>query len=510
MKKILRFLISRVFWFSLLIVVQIGIFAVILFNISSYSTYLYAAFVLFSLIIVIWLVAKDDNPSYKITWIILIMTLPGVGWFFYLKFGNKTLPHRYWEKIAANEAAHPALFTAEEGDTAALLEQYPRHRVLTDYIRNISGFPAYGGTQVEYAPLGEDFFRQLMRELPKAKKFIFLEYFILEKGLMWDSVLEILRERAAAGVEVCVIYDDFGCIQRLSASYPKELAGFNIKAVPYNPMRPSMDPSLNYRDHRKICVIDGQVGFTGGINLADEYINKVERFGHWKDTSVLLRGAAVRSLTRMFLQQWTLNAGSDTLDRPEEEYLTALALPAQGYVQPYPDSPLDHFNAAENAYLHLIQRADHYVYITTPYLILDNEFVTTLKTTAESGVDVRIITPSHPDKWYVHMVSRSYYQTLIQSGVKIYEYQPGFIHAKMCLCDDEAAMVGTANLDYRSLYLHYENAVLLYHTPVLAEIKKDIEETLEKSRLITIEELRSKLRGTSALCALLKLLAPLM
>ena len=210
MKKILRFLISRVFWFSLLIVVQIGIFAVILFNISSYSTYLYAAFVLFSLIIVIWLVAKDDNPSYKITWIILIMTLPVVGWFFYLKFGNKTLPHRYWEKIAANEAAHPALFTAEEGDTAALLEQYPRHRVLTDYIRNISGFPAYGGTQVEYAPLGEDFFRQLMLELPKAKKFIFLEYFILEKGLMWDSVLEILRERAAAGVEVCVIYDDFG------------------------------------------------------------------------------------------------------------------------------------------------------------------------------------------------------------------------------------------------------------------------------------------------------------
>lgn len=510
MKKILRFLISRVFWFSLLIVVQIGIFAVILFNISSYSTYLYAAFVLFSLIIVIWLVAKDDNPSYKITWIILITTLPVVGWFFYLKFGNKTLPHRYWEKIAANEAAHPALFTAEEGDTAALLEQYPHHRVLTDYIRNISGFPAYGGTQVEYAPLGEDFFRQLMRELPKAKKFIFLEYFILEKGLMWDSVLEVLRERAAAGVEVCVIYDDFGCIQRLSASYPKELAGFNIKAVPYNPMRPSMDPSLNYRDHRKICVIDGQVGFTGGINLADEYINKVERFGHWKDTSVLLRGAAVRSLTRMFLQQWTLNAGSDTLDRPEEEYLTARALPAQGYVQPYPDSPLDHFNVAENAYLHLIQRADHYVYITTPYLILDNEFVTTLKTAAESGVDVRIITPSHPDKWYVHMVSRSYYQTLIQSGVKIYEYQPGFIHAKMCLCDDEAAMVGTANLDYRSLYLHYENAVLLYHTPVLAEIKKDIEETLEKSRLITIEELRSKLRGTSALCALLKLLAPLM
>ena len=510
MKKILRFLISRVFWFSLLIVVQIGIFAVILFNISSYSTYLYAAFVLFSLIIVIWLVAKDDNPSYKITWIILIMTLPVVGWFFYLKFGNKTLPHRYWEKIAANEAAHPALFTAEEGDTAALLEQYPHHRVLTDYIRNISGFPAYGGTQVEYAPLGEDFFRQLMRELPKAKKFIFLEYFILEKGLMWDSVLEVLRERAAAGVEVCVIYDDFGCIQRLSASYPKELAGFNIKAVPYNPMRPSMDPSLNYRDHRKICVIDGQVGFTGGINLADEYINKVERFGHWKDTSVLLRGTAVRSLTRMFLQQWTLNAGSDTLDRPEEEYLTARALPAQGYVQPYPDSPLDHFNVAENAYLHLIQRADHYVYITTPYLILDNEFVTTLKTAAESGVDVRIMTPGIPDKKMVFLLTQSYYEQLLEAGVRIYEYQPGFLHAKSFVCDDEIAVVGTINLDYRSLYLHFENGVWFYKNKVVGDILEDFRETLNYCDPINIEFCRDRNILVRGFQSILRLFAPLL
>ena len=510
LKKILRFLISRVFWFSLLIVVQIGIFVVILFNLSSYSSYLYAAFVLLSLAIVLWLVTKDDNPSYKITWIILIMTLPVLGWFFYLKFGNKTLPHRYREKIAANEAAHAELFTAEPGDTEAFLAEFPRYGVQTDYIRRISGFPVYGGTQVEYSPLGEDFFARLQQELPKAQKFIFLEYFIIEKGLMWDTVLEILKERAAAGVEVCLIYDDFGCIQRLSASYPRELAGYNIKAVLYNAMRPSMDPSLNYRDHRKICVIDGKVGFTGGINLADEYINKVERFGHWKDTAILLRGSAVHSLSRMFLQQWTLHAGPESLNFPEEEYLVSAPVPATGYVQPFPDTPLDHFNVAENAYMHLVQRANHYVYITTPYLILDNEFITALKTAAESGVDVRIITPSHPDKWYVHMVSRSYYQTLIESGVKIYEYQPGFIHAKMCLCDDDAAMVGTANLDYRSLYLHYENAVLLYHTPVTADIKKDIEETLEKSRLITIEELRSKLRGTSLLCALLKLLAPLM
>mgnify|MGYP004574164775 FL=1 len=510
MKKILRFLISRTFWLSLLIIVQLGIFAMILLNISRFSNYLYLAFVLLSLAIVIWLVAKDDNPSYKITWIILIMTLPVLGGVFYLKFGNKTLPRHYGERMAAHRRQFPALYEQEPGDTAALLAEHPSFCVQTGYVRRVSGYPVYGGTAVEYLPLGEDFFRALQEELPRAERFIFLEYFILEKGLMWDTVLEILKERAAAGVEVCLIYDDFGCIQRLPASYPKELAAYNIKAFPFNAMRPSLDPTLNYRDHRKVCVIDGKVGMTGGVNLADEYINRVERFGHWKDTAILMRGSAVRSMTRMFLQQWLFQRGSDTLNHPYEEYLLSPPQPATGYVQPFPDTPLDHFNVAENAYQHLIQRANRFVYITTPYLILDNEFVTTLKTTAESGVDVRIITPAHPDKWYVHMVSRSYYQTLIESGVKVYEYQPGFIHAKMCLCDDDAAMVGTANLDYRSLYLHYENGVLLYQTPAITDIHRDIEMTLEKSRLITIEELRSKLRGTSVLCALLKLLAPIM
>lgn len=258
MKKLLRFFISRLFWFSLLIVVQIAILVVILLNLSSYSNYIYAAFVLLSLAIVIWLVAKDDNPSYKITWIILIMTLPVLGGFFYLKFGNKTIPSRYREKSEAHRRSHAALYTEEAGDTAALMEAYPKFSVQTDYIRRISGYPAYTGTQVEYAPLGEDFFRMLCEELPRAQKFIFLEYFIIEKGLMWDTILKILKERAAAGVEVCLIYDDFGCIRRLSASYPRELAAYNIKAIPFNPLRPSMDPSLNYRDHRKICVIDGQ------------------------------------------------------------------------------------------------------------------------------------------------------------------------------------------------------------------------------------------------------------
>ena len=486
MKKILRFLISRVFWFSLLIVVQIGIFAVILFNISSYSTYLYAAFVLFSLIIVIWLVAKDDNPSYKITWIILIMTLPVVGWFFYLKFGNKTLPHRYWEKIAANEAAHPALFTAEEGDTAALLEQYPHHRVLTDYIRNISGFPAYGGTQVEYAPLGEDFFRQLMRELPKAKKFIFLEYFILEKGLMWDSVLEVLRERAAAGVEVCVIYDDFGCIQRLSASYPKELAGFNIKAVPYNPMRPSMHPSLNYRDHRKITVIDGETAYTGGVNIADEYANLIDRFGYWKDSGIRLEGEGVWGLTAAFLNMWSFLGGE--LHEERDYYRPHTSPATDGFCQPFLDGPQNNpDNPAEDTFLQLIGSARRFLYITTPYFIPDENIMRALCIAGDGGVDVRLMLPGTPDHWYADAVADSYLGELLAHHVKVYRYPPGFLHAKSIMVDREAAFVGSVNFDYRSFELHYECGVMLYGASAIESLLEDMDGILDRSHAVTPE-----------------------
>ena len=275
MKKLLRFLVSRVFWFSLLIILQIAVTVILLLNISGFSTYINAAFKLLSLAVVVWLTTKNDNPSYKITWIILILTMPLLGGLFYLKFGNKSMPRRFREQTATHHKKHPILFAEESGDTDRLLQQYPQYGVQTDYIRQVSAFPAYGDTRVEYSPLGEDFFQKLQQELPHAEKFIFLEFFIIERGLMWDTILEILKERAAAGVEICVIYDDFGCIQRLSAGYPRELAAYGIRAIPYNTLRPSMDPSLNYRDHRKLCVIDGKVGFCGGINLADEYINAV-------------------------------------------------------------------------------------------------------------------------------------------------------------------------------------------------------------------------------------------
>ena len=507
MKKILRFLISRVFWFSLLIVVQIGIFAVILFNISSYSTYLYAAFVLFSLIIVIWLVAKDDNPSYKITWIILIMTLPVVGWFFYLKFGNKTLPHRYWEKIAANEAAHPALFTAEEGDTAALLEQYPHHRVLTDYIRNISGFPAYGGTQVEYAPLGEDFFRQLMRELPKAKKFIFLEYFIVREGYMWGRILEILKEKVNAGVEVRVLYDGTCAVALLPYSYPQKLEKLGIACKMFAPLRPFVSTHYNYRDHRKIMVIDGQIAFTGGVNLADEYINKIVRFGYWKDSGVRLDGPGAASLANIFLTFWKAKYPDEDLDAGCD-LPAAVPVETDCLVQPFADTPVDREAVAKNVYLELINQAQKRLYICTPYLILDNDLLSCLRLAAKRGVDVRIYTPGVPDKPTIYQLTRSYFPHLLRAGVKIYSYTPGFLHAKTWLVDDRIAAVGTVNLDYRSLYLHFENSVLLYGGAVLDDVRRDLAEIEKESAAVTLADCRTGFFGT-LYSAVLRLVAPL-
>lgn len=509
MHKIIRFMFSRVAFFSVLIVLQLFFLIYFLVDFSSLSLIAYLVCYLASIIAVVWLVTKDENPSYKISWIILIMAFPILGGLFYITFGNKTLPPAIRRRLTNHRIKEETLFHAPQGASAELCAQYPRYATQTEYIRKVSSFAPYAHTAVTYCPVGEVFYAHLLEELPKAEKFIFMEYFIIEKGEMWDSILTILKDRAAHGVEVAVLYDDFGCIRRLPVSYAKELEESGIKAVVFNRIHPSVDPSMNYRDHRKICVIDGKVGFCGGINLADEYINRVERFGHWKDTAVMLRGDAVQNLTRMFLQLWTLQRPG-SLASSYEDYLAPHPVEAEGYVQPYSDTPLDHFNVAESVYMQIINRADRYVYITTPYLILDNEFVVCLKTAAESGIDVRIIMPSHPDKWYVHMVSRSYYLTLMRSGVKIYEYNPGFVHAKMFVSDDNCAVVGTANLDYRSLFLHYENSTIFYHAPVIADVKQDILDTLEKCHKMTLEELESKFRGKKVLVALLKLLAPLM
>jgi cardiolipin synthase len=378
------------------------------------------------------------------------------------------------------------------------------------YISKFCNFPIYDNTYSNYFPVGEDMFESLKQELEEAKSFIFLEYFIIQEGVMWDSILDILERKVREGVEIRVMYDDVGCISKLPFGYNEKLKKLGIACRVFNPFIPLVSARHNNRDHRKIAIIDGNTGFCGGINLADEYINKVVRFGHWKDTAVMLKGNAVWSFTVMFLQMWQVSGG------PKEEYEKYKPQPlrekpeSDGYVQPYGDNPGDGETVGEQVYLNLLNKARDYVYISTPYFVVDNEILNAITLAAKDGVDVRIMLPHIPDKVYMHIVAKSYYAQLINSGVRIYEYTPGFNHSKTFVSDDKLGTVGTVNLDYRSLYLHFECGVLLYNTRSLMKVKEDFINTLQVCHEVTLEEcshVRWYMRITRSI---LKAFAPLM
>lgn len=510
MKKVLKFLCSRVVIVTLAILVQFCFLLFIVLKLSSYGLYAYVSLQLVSLVVVLWIVTKRDNPSYKIAWIIAILIFPIFGGIFYLVFGNKTMDKKQAQRIRdyAYKQVEESRLAAGADIDDTLGKDAPHLKRQSDYIRNAGLYPIWKNTQVEYFPLGEDFWEALLRELRKAEKFIFMEYFIIQEGKMWNAVLDIMKEKAAAGVDVRLMYDDLGTIQTLPPHYYRQMEEAGIKCAVFNPFRPRLNSMFNYRDHRKITVIDGDVGFCGGLNLADEYINAYERYGHWKDTAVMLRGDGTWNLTMMFLQLWSYRDGKNA---DYHEYQpSGRRYGDDGYVQPYGDSPIDEVNVAESIYLQMINCAKKYVYITTPYLILDNEMTTALIIAAQSGVDVRIITPHIPDKWYVHAVTRSSYRQLIEAGVRIYEYTPGFIHAKMFVADDEVGVVGTANMDYRSFYLHFECGVAFFRCSVIQTVKQDILKTMEISQEIhpNPEERIPLLRRLGR--AILKAFAPLM
>ena len=348
----------------------------------------------------------------------------------------------------------------------------------------------------------------MCEELRQAQKFIFFEYFIIEEGVMWNTILEILKRKVREGVDVRVIYDDVGSIAILPTNYDRFLASLGIRAVRFNRFVPTLNTYLNYRNHRKMMIIDGNVGYMGGINLADEYINKKVRFGHWKDTGIMLRGDGTANMTSLFLQMWEYVTGEPV--PPLDPYLPAVKPPADGYVQSFADSPLDDINIGESTYLQIIHNAKDYVYITTPYLVLDNEMITALTIAAQSGVDVRILTPGIPDKKLVYMITRSYYQQLHRAGVKIYEYRPGFLHAKSIVSDDDTAVVGTINMDFRSFFLHFECATCFYNSSVVGAVKQDILETINVSRKIDDVWLHKVPWLRSIAASVLRLFAPLL
>ena len=509
MKKILRFITQRVVITALLIVLQALLLFGFIWKLDNYFVYFYAGSVLLSLLITLGIINSKSNPAYKIAWLIPILLFPVFGGLVYLLFGSDRTG-RYLRKKLQGIGTEMDNVIGEAYRRSGAEQLPPDAANQSRYISHCAYCPPYQNTTTEYLPLGEVKFERMVEELKKAKHYIFLEYFIIQEGKMWNTILDILRQKAAEGVDVRVIYDDMGCIMILPTGYDRTLEQMGIKCRIFNPFVPILSSRFNTRDHRKICVIDGNVGFTGGINLADEYINAYEKHGHWKDTSILLKGEAVFNLTVMFLSMWDYLDGTTGKTDYSRYYPTVWDENAKGYVQPFADNPLDDEAVGETVYLNLINKAKRYVYITTPYLILSSEMITALTSAAKCGVDVRIITPHIPDKWYVHAVSRSHYQTLIEAGVKIYEYTPGFIHAKTFVVDDDYAVVGTINLDYRSLYLHFECAVWMYQTPSVAQVRDDFFKTQQISQEITLEECRSLSFPRRLGRSVLRVFAPLM
>lgn len=390
----------------------------------------------------------------------------------------------------------------------ALLKENPQVAALAHYMHRSGCHPVCNRTAVTYFPLGEDKFEEMLRQLEAAEHFIFMEYFIVDEGLMWGKVLEILARKAKEGVDVRVMYDGSCEFALLPRDYPRRLKALEIKCKVFAPVSPFVSTHYNYRDHRKILVIDGHTAFNGGVNLADEYINEKKKFGHWKDVAVMVKGEAVKSFTLMFLQMWGITEKEDETVR----FLSYPALPqeAKGFVIPYGDCPLDNDKLGERVYMDILNRAVQYVHIMTPYLILDGEMETALKFAAEKGVEVALLLPGIPDKAIPYALAKTHYASLIASGVKIYEYTPGFVHAKAFVSDAREAVVGTINLDYRSLYHHFECAAYLYNTDCIAKIEEDFQACLAQSRLVDMERVRHEKWTVKLIGRVMKAVAPLL
>lgn len=510
LKKLLRLIFGRTTLGTLFLLIQILVLFAGFDWFREYLIYMYGGSAMLSALVLIYIISDEGNSTIKLSWVVPILIFPVFGTLFYLfltlqpgtrrinrrieEVGTKLRPYLLQDPEVL---AHYESISASGGNLVRYMNQYGR-------------FPAYENTGVRYFPLGDDMFPVLLEELKKAEHFIFMEYFIVEHGVMWDAILQVLETKVAEGVEVRFMYDGTCSISLLPYNYPKKLEEYGIRCKIFNPIKPALSTVQNNRDHRKIVVIDGKTAFTGGVNLADEYIGELERFGTWKDTAIMVQGEAVRNFTLMFLEIWNV-------DEPQENYEKYLdasycygMTEGEGYVIPYGDSPLDHENVGELVYMDILNNAKDYVHIMTPYLILDHEMLTALTYAAKRGVDVKIIMPGIPDKAYAFALAKTYYPELLRAGVKIYQYKPGFVHAKSFTSDDCKGVVGTINLDYRSLFLHFECAVYLYQVPQIADVEADFQETLKDCREISMEDWKNEKFITKLTGRVLRLIAPLM
>ena len=514
LKKGKRGIIRAVFGRTGLVLALFFVQVLLLFSVFRWFTalvpHLLGGSIAFTAVMVIYLLNSDMDNSAKITWLVVIALVPVLGvvlfWWTKGEVGHRMLKRRLKQLEQDTREQLP--------QDAQTLERLKAQELgaasLACYLRGKGGgFPVYENTAVTYFPSGEAKFAELLCQLEKAKQYIFLEYFIIDEGLMWGRVLEVLARKAAEGVHVRVMYDGTCEFATLPRDYPSRLEKLGIQCRVFSPVQPFVSTHYNYRDHRKILVIDGKVGFTGGVNLADEYINHIEKYGRWKDAAVMLEGEAVRPLTILFLEMWSI------LREPEFEKFLSVpphSVPAKGFAAPYGDCPLDGERVGEMVYIDLLNRAKRYIHIMTPYLILDGELETALKFAAERGVDVHLILPHVPDKKFAYALAKTHYKSLLDSGVKISEWLPGFVHAKVFVVDDSEAVVGTINLDYRSLYHHFENAVWMKDTACIPAIEKDFQKTLEFCR--DVEPTRESIWEGKVLLhlagILLKVIAPLL
>ena len=498
MNKVLILVFRRRALIIFTLLIQIALFFFLITGTGIYIKYSYWVLSVLSIFVCIYLINKQGKAGYKLTWIFLILLFPFFGGILYITLNIWSNPRKLRRSLDRNIIDSRDAFFLPGNKLYELIDIYPDFKTNAYYLQEYAGFPVYGSTKQEYLPSGESFFYRVMEELEKAQKYVFMEFFILKEGLMLNSILTILERKAAAGLDVRIMYDDLGCFLTLPSDFKKKLRKKGIKCFIFNQFRPIVSSLQNNRDHRKIISIDGKTAFTGGLNLADEYINAFDRFGHWKDSAIMIEGDGAWSLTLIFLQMW--NLGFTEKDYYESFYpwkdnivgYTARGISESfenwGYVQPYADSPIDNENVAEHVYIQIINHAKKYVYINTPYLIVDDNLLSALTLAAKSGVDVRIITPHRWDKWIVAITSRSYYRRLIQAGVKVYEYTSGFNHGKTFVSDDKIATVGTPNLDFRSLYLHFECGVVIYASETITAVKEDFLHTLSASQKVTLQQ----------------------
>ena len=470
----------------------------------NYAFLIDVVFKVLSVFIVLAILKDSTKLSNDVPWIIIILLFPIFATILLVTLGKNYSRNKLMRSIVEEEEKSLKYLKQDIKVTTSIEKNY-----LTNlkYINAVTNYPVSTNNKLEYYATGADFYESLLKELKKAKKYIFMEYFIINKqSEMWDGVLDILKEKASEGVIVRVLYDDIGSIRVLSPKFPNELKKYGIDCITFNTLSPLKGIFMNNRDHRKITIIDGKVAFSGGVNISDEYINKKERYGIWKDNGIKIVGDAIWNLTVMFLNMWNANRSEDKdISKYKYDFTDDLN---NGYVIPYPDGPLDEELVGENVYINMINESKKYLYIMTPYLIIDTDMINSLIRASKRGVDVRVIVPGIPDKKIAYTQTTSFFKVLHDNGIKIYKYKNGFIHSKVFLSDDNKSVVGTINLDYRSLYLHFENGIYMENVDIIKNILKDFETTFKECNIITSKDLKANFIKR-AWQSILRLFAPL-